>query len=90
MGIEESNIDLPVPQMPYDALCPHCAAEIFQDLSDTWYGSEDIDEGPNLTIASTYWLPLSHQLIGTPRKLPIKRTPYAFRELIPYSGIRFD
>ncbi|MFH1302016.1 MAG: hypothetical protein ABIK07_13225 [Planctomycetota bacterium] len=21
MGIEESNVDLPVPQMPYDALC---------------------------------------------------------------------
>lgn len=53
MGIEESDFDLPVPEMPYDARCPHCDAEVFQDLADTWYGSEDLDDGPDLDAAIT-------------------------------------
>lgn len=51
MGIQESGVELPVPLMPYDAQCPHCCAEVFQDLADTWYGTSDIEEGPDLNAA---------------------------------------
>ncbi|QDV18739.1 hypothetical protein Pan153_34000 [Gimesia panareensis] len=53
MGIQESEVDLPVPELPYDAQCPHCGAEVFRDLADTWYGSEEIDESPDLAAAIT-------------------------------------
>ena len=53
MGIEESAFDLPVPDMPFDARCPHCDAEVYQDLAYTWYGSERSAEGPDLDAAVT-------------------------------------
>ena len=49
MGIQETDRLLPVPEMPYDAKCPKCGAEIVDDLADAWYSSEDIDDMPDLS-----------------------------------------
>jgi hypothetical protein len=50
MGVHESTIDMPVPLMPYDARCPRCKAEVFDDLRHAWYVSIEEDEEPDLDI----------------------------------------